>query len=311
MDKAMNCNLCARGCNTDREYKAGYCGMKNEIRIGRAALHMWEEPCISGSTGSGTVFFSGCSLRCVFCQNYKISMKNVGKTVSVSELADTFVRLQDEGACNINLVTPTHFVPHITQALDKAKCRGLNIPVVYNTGTYDTVDTIKMLEGYVDIYLPDFKYMSSELSKRYSNAPDYSIVAKKAIGEMYRQVGMPEFVSAGEALREDVENAQSTEEQMLMKKGMIVRHLVLPGCTEDSKEIIKYLYETYGDNIYISIMNQYTPLSTVGNIRELNRKVTQSEYDDVVDYALDIGVTNGFIQEGDTALESFIPEFGE
>ena len=285
--------------------------MKNEIRIGRAALHMWEEPCISGSTGSGTVFFSGCSLRCVFCQNYKISMKNVGKTVSVSELADTFVRLQDEGACNINLVTPTHFVPHITQALDKAKCRGLNIPVVYNTGTYDTVDTIKMLEGYVDIYLPDFKYMSSELSKRYSNAPDYSIVAKKAIGEMYRQVGMPEFVSAGEALREDVENAQSTEEQMLMKKGMIVRHLVLPGCTEDSKEIIKYLYETYGDNIYISIMNQYTPLSTVGNIRELNRKVTQSEYDDVVDYALDIGVTNGFIQEGDTALESFIPEFGE
>lgn len=285
--------------------------MKNEIRIGRAALHMWEEPCISGSTGSGTVFFSGCSLRCVFCQNYKISMKNVGKPVSVSELADTFIRLQDEGACNINLVTPTHFVPQITQALDKAKCRGLNIPVVYNTGTYDTVDTIKRLEGYVDIYLPDFKYMSSELSKRYSNSPDYSIVAMKAIGEMYRQVGMPEFVSAGEALREDAENSQTTEEQMLMKKGMIVRHLVLPGCTEDSKEIIKYLYETYGDNIYISIMNQYTPLSTVGNIRELNRKVTPSEYDDVVDYALDIGVTNGFIQEGETALESFIPEFGE
>lgn len=285
--------------------------MKNEIRIGRAALHMWEEPCISGSTGSGTVFFSGCSLRCVFCQNYKISMKNVGKPVSVSELADTFIRLQDEGACNINLVTPTHFVPQITQALDKAKRQGLNIPVVYNTGTYDTVDTIKRLEGYVDIYLPDFKYMSSELSKRYSNASDYSIVAMKAIGEMYRQVGMPEFVSAGESLREDAENSQTTEEQMLMKKGMIVRHLVLPGCTEDSKEIIKYLYETYGDNIYISIMNQYTPLSTVGNIRELNRKVTQSEYDDVVDYALDIGVTNGFIQEGETALESFIPEFGE
>lgn len=287
------CNLCNRKCNIDRDVTFGYCKMSNQIMIARAALHMWEEPCISGEEGSGTVFFTGCGLRCVFCQNSKIAIGKSGHTISIEELADIFLDLQSQGANNINLVTPTHFVPQIIQALDISREKGLNLPIVYNTGSYDTVETIRMLKGYVDVYLPDFKYMDGEIAKKYSNAPDYPKAAKAAIEEMVSQVGEPRFC----------------DKSAVMKRGVIVRHLVLPGQTKDSKKVIEYLYNTYGDKIYISIMNQYTPMSQVKNIPELNRKLTENEYDEVVDYAIEIGVENGFIQEGETASESFIPEF--
>lgn len=286
------CNLCARKCNIDRNEKAGYCGMNDELVIARAALHMWEEGCISGEEGSGTVFFSGCSLKCIYCQNNKIALNRSGHAVSITELADIFIDLQNQKANNINLVTPTHYVPQITQAIRIAREKGLNIPIVYNTGTYETEETIEQLAGYVDVYLADFKYMDEELAFSYSNAKDYPQVAKKAIWKMYEQIGKPVF-----------------DERGMMIKGLLIRHLVLPGHAKDSKQIIRYLYETYGDDIYISIMNQYTPLKQVAAHPLLGRSVTEEEYDEVVDYAIEIGVENGFIQEGETAKESFIPEF--
>lgn len=287
-----SCTLCPRNCKADRTQSAsGFCGMSNTIEVARAALHMWEEPCISGTQGSGTVFFTGCNLKCVFCQNHDIAIGQKGKKVSAERLAELFLMLQEKGAHNINLVTPSHFVPGIAEAIKLAKTNGLILPIVYNTSSYEHVDTLKILDGLVDIYLPDFKYLSADLSKRYSHAADYSAIAKKSLVEMYRQVQKPVF------------------ENDLMKKGMIVRHLLLPGCTKDSKAVIRYLYETYKDNIFISIMNQYTPLPHVSAYPELNRKVTQKEYDEVVDYAIELGVEQGFIQEGDTALESFIPAF--
>ena len=252
---------------------------------------MWEEPCISGTNGSGTVFFTGCNLKCVFCQNHTIAIGQKGREVSISQLADLFLMLQDKGAHNINLVTPSHYVPDIAEALRLAKKQGLCLPIVYNTSGYDSVSTLSLLDGLVDVYLPDFKYVSQKLSKRYSHAADYFKVAKASLAEMFRQVGTPVF-----------------DGDMLIK-GIVVRHLLLPGCTEDSKAVIRYLYKTYGDRIFISIMNQYTPLPHVASYPEINRKVTQAEYDEVVDYAIELGVENGFVQEGDTADESFIPEF--
>lgn len=290
---SSQCVLCPRGCRSDRAYGGiGFCGETNTVRLARAALHMWEEPCISGEAGSGTVFFTGCVLRCVFCQNNKIADGTVGKEVSIERLAQIFLELQDKGANNINLVTPTHFVPQIVKALELSKKEGLVLPIVYNTGSYETVDTIKQLDGLVDIYLPDLKYFSGEISRKYSFAEDYFNVASKAIGEMFSQVGTPVF------------------ENGLMKKGVIVRHLVLPNQVDDSKSVIRHLYETYGDNIFISIMNQYTPMDGIGEkYPELARTVTVDEYDEVVDYAIEIGVENGFIQEGETAKDSFIPDF--
>lgn len=265
--------------------------MPASIQVARASLHMWEEPCISGTNGSGTVFFTGCNLKCVFCQNHTIAIGKKGREVSVSQLADLFLMLQDKGAHNINLVTPSHYVPGIAEALRLSKKQGLRLPIVYNTSGYDSVSTLSLLDGLIDVYLPDFKYVSQELSKRYSHVADYFEVAKASLAEMFRQVGPPVFDGA------------------LLVKGIVVRHLLLPGCTEDSKAVIQYLHATYGDNIFISIMNQYTPLPHVGAFPEINRKVTPAEYDEVVDYAIDLGVENGFIQEGDTAEESFIPEF--
>lgn len=295
------CNLCPRQCNVDRVNKQkGFCRMTDDIYIARAALHMWEEPCISGEKGSGAVFFSGCQLRCVFCQNNAISTGKAGKKVSVNELAEKFLMLQEQKANNINLVTPTHFVPQIIDALSVAKSNGLVIPIVYNTSAYENVNTLKMLKGYVDIYLPDLKYMDSKASSKYSNARDYFEVASQAIEEMVAQTGKPQFFGKDET---------TFCEEGIMKKGVIVRHLLLPGLKQDSKNVIKYLYETYKNDIYISIMNQYTPLECVKDYPELNRKITQKEYDEVVDYAISLGVENGFIQEGETASESFIPEF--
>ena len=290
------CTLCPRNCFVNRKLgEKGICGQSSTLKVARAALHFWEEPCISGEKGSGAVFFSGCALHCVFCQNKEIANGSVGKEISKERLSEIFLELQEKGANNINLVTPGHFVPQIVPAIERARNQGLNLPIVYNTSSYENVESIRKLEGNVDIYLPDFKYMSSSLSEKYSHAPDYSEVAKKVVAEMVRQTGAASFYEK--------------EGQELMQRGVIVRHLILPGCMEDSKNIIRYLHDAYGDTIYLSIMNQFTPLKNVEKYPELNRKLTEDEYDEVVDFAIDLGVENGFIQEGETAEESFIPDF--
>lgn len=282
---------------------------------------MWEEPCISGEHGSGTVFFSGCPLGCVFCQNSNIAGAEVGKKISVERLAEIFLEQQERGALNINLVTPTHYIPQIVKALDLSKRQGMKLPVVYNSGGYEKVEALKLLDGLVDVYLPDMKYMSSMLAKKYSKVEDYPAVAKTSLSEMYRQVGKPKFRLENDESRGtfDGGDADATDEDgLIMERGMIVRHLVLPGCTSDSKAVVKYLYETYGDDIYMSIMSQYTPMPEImpgGRLNafypELGRCVTREEYDAVVDYAIDLGVENAFIQEGDVAKDSFIPDFDE
>lgn len=290
----QDCTLCARTCHVNRlAGQVGFCGQTAEVTAARAALHFWEEPCISGTNGSGTVFFSGCSLRCVFCQNHDIALGEKGKPVSLHQLADVFLKLQAQGAHNINLVTPTHFIPQIRYALQKAKDSGLSIPIVYNTGSYEEVKSLRLLDGLVDIYLPDLKYYSSELSEAYSHAPDYFAKATAAIAEMFRQVGKPKFDTSGG----------------ILKRGMIVRHLLLPGQTKDSKKILRYLHETYGNDIFVSIMNQYTPLPQVSAIPQLNRRVTPEEYERVLRFAEAIGIESGFQQEGEAADESFIPPF--
>ena len=289
----QSCNLCPRNCKVYRNQEAGVCGEYDTIRIARASLHMWEEPPISGEGGSGTVFFTGCPLHCVFCQNHNIADGTNGVPVTTDELARIFLKLQEMGAHNVNLVTATHFVPGVIDALKKAKDSGLVIPIVYNSSGYENVETIKLLSGLIDIYLPDFKYVSHEISLRYSNAPDYFEVAKAALCEMFDQVGTPVFDSTG-----------------LLKKGVVVRHLILPGCVDDSKDVIDYLFGTYQDDMYISIMNQYTPLpAQLARYPKLNRTLTDDEYDEVVDFAIGLGITNAFIQEGAAAAESFIPDF--
>lgn len=286
------CNLCPRKCGVDRKDRFGYCSVGEKVRVARASLHLWEEPCISGQNGSGTVFFTGCNLGCVYCQNRKISSGNCGRELTENQLSKVFLKLQEKGAHNINLVTPTHFVLPVISAVKLAKDNGLSIPIVYNTSGYETKETIRAMNGIVDIYLTDFKYMSSDLSKRYSFAPNYPEVTKAALYEMVSQTGSP-FIN----------------ENGLMESGVIVRHLVLPNNTDDSKAVIEYLYKTYGNTIFISIMNQFTPLENLENYPEINRKITDKEYNEVVDFALSLGVENAFIQEGETQSESFIPDF--
>ena len=288
-----DCTLCPRNCHVNRNKgKVGYCRMTSELVVARAALHMWEEPCISGEKGSGTVFFSGCAMGCIFCQNHEIAKGLRGKTITVERLSEIFLELQEKGANNINLVTPSHYVPQIIEALDRSREQGLILPIVYNSSGYEKKETIKQLEGYVDVYLPDFKYMNDDIAYRYSHCPDYSNYAKESIEEMVRQTGKPEFFSNG-----------------IMKKGTIVRHLSLPGYLEDSKDILDYLHEQYKNNIYISIMNQYTPLVTVEEYPEINRKVTKKEYDELISYALMLGIRNAYTQDDETQDESFIPDF--
>lgn len=288
-----NCTLCPRNCGVDRtKGHFGYCKMPAELLAARAALHMWEEPCLVGDTGSGTVFFSGCNLRCVFCQNHTIAAGQTGKAITIRRLSEIFLELQQKGAVNINLVTPTHYIPQIREALLLAKSEGLILPIVYNTGNYEKPESLRLLDGLIDIYLPDMKYYSDELADRYSHAGNYFSVACEGLAEMYRQVGPCQFDDNG-----------------LLRKGIIVRHLVLPGQVRDSKRILHYLHDTYGDNIWISIMNQYTPLPHVSHIPELNRRVTSEEYDRLIDYALRLGIENAFIQEGEAAQDSFIPPF--
>lgn len=304
----QSCRLCPRECGTDRTAgQRGRCQMKARLVAARAALHMWEEPCLSGEEGSGAVFFSGCSLGCVYCQNREIASGRVGKEISVNRLAEIFLQLQEKHANNINLVTAGHFLVQVVRALELAKIQGLRIPVVYNSSGYEKVEALRMLDGLVDIYLPDMKYRSQDLAGRYSAAPDYFDVAAKALEEMVRQIfGKNRLLYDGKA---GPDSGAVFDGRGVMQRGVIVRHLQLPGCLEDSKKVIRYLYETYGDRIYISIMNQYTPPVYGSRFPELNRRLTEREYNKLVDYAIGLGVENGFIQEGETALESFIPAF--
>lgn len=289
-----DCTLCPRQCHANRAAgQTGFCGQTAEMTVARAALHFWEEPCISGSCGSGTVFFFGCGLRCVFCQNHTIAVGRGEKSITPERLAEIFLELQESHAANINLVTAGHFIPQICRALRLSRAEGLSIPVVYNTGSYEEVPSLRLLEGLVDIWLPDLKYYSQELSAAYSHAPDYFPKAAAAIAEMFRQAGPPKF----------------DDKTGMMKSGVLVRHLVLPGQVKDSKKILRYLHNTYGNDIYVSIMNQYTPLEHTAQIPDLNRRVTEDEYRRVLDFAEKIGIENGFIQEGGTAEESFIPPF--
>lgn len=293
MNKYENCLLCPRKCGINRSTgQTGVCGVSSEIKVARAALHYWEEPCISGKRGSGAVFFSGCSLHCVFCQNREISDGKEGKVISKERLSDIFMELADKGANNINLVTPGQYIPDIVWAVNDAKSRGMKLPIIYNTSGYENVTELKLLEGIVDVYLPDFKYMDSTLSARYSRAKDYPSVAKQALSEMVRQ--QPDVV---------IDNATG-----LIQKGVIVRQLLLPGHVNDAKAVLKYLYDTYHDHVYISMMSQFTSIA-LKDYPEINRTVTRREYERLVDYALEIGITNAFIQEGDVAKDSFIPAF--
>lgn len=293
MNKYENCLLCPRKCGINRRTgQTGVCGVSSEIKVARAALHYWEEPCISGKRGSGAVFFSGCSLHCVFCQNREISDGKEGKVISKERLSDIFMELEGKGANNINLVTPGQYIPDIVWAVNDAKSRGMKLPIIYNTSGYENVTELKLLEGIVDVYLPDFKYMDSTLSAMYSRAKDYPSVAKQALSEMVRQ--QPDVV---------IDDATG-----LIQKGVIVRQLLLPGHVNDAKAVLKYLYDTYHDHVYISMMSQFTPIA-LKDYHEINRTVTRREYERLVDYALEIGITNAFIQEGDVAKDSFIPAF--
>lgn len=293
------CALCPRACRVDRTAgQKGRCHVDAQIRVARAALHMWEEPCLSGRSGSGAVFFSGCALGCIFCQNREIASGKAGLVISEARLSEIFLELQEKGANNINLVTAGHYVPQVIRALACAKSQGLRIPIVYNSSGYEKAETLRQLEGLIDIYLPDLKYLTPELAAAYSHAPDYPQYAMEAISEMVRQQPQAEFMP------ED-----RTEASPIMRRGVIVRHLLLPGHVREAKKVVGYLHETYGDQIYISMMNQYTPMSEKFADPNLNRRVTKREYERLLDYAAEIGVENGFYQEGATADESFIPEF--
>ena len=293
MELSEKCALCPRKCGAERLLgKIGFCGGGKEVKVARAALHFWEEPCISGEEGSGTVFFSGCTMRCVFCQNREISRGEAGKTVSVERLSEIFLELQEKGANNINLVTPMHFAPQITAALDIAKEKGLSLPIVWNTGGWELPESVEAVKDYADIWLSDFKYFDNSLAEKFSNARNYFEIASESLKKMVGQTGEAVFDDNG-----------------MMKKGVIVRHLVLPGHTDDSKKILRWLWENFGDRIWISIMNQYTPLCTDERYPELFRSVTDEEYEEIIDFAVSLGIENAFVQEGGAVGESFIPPF--
>lgn len=292
MEELLNkCEICPRKCKVNRNNgELGYCKASNKMKIGGYHLHMWEEPIITGKNGSGTIFFSYCNLRCAYCQNYDLSFDSVGEYITVERLSDIMLELQEMQAENVNLVTPTHYIPLIKNSIVLAKEKGLKIPIVYNTSGYESVESLKTLEGLIDIYLPDFKYYDNSLGK-YSSVADYFNITSLALKEMYRQVGKPRYNKKG-----------------MLKKGVIVRHLVLPNNYQDSKKIINYLYQEYKDNIILSIMNQYT-ITKITKYPELNQKVDPKEYDNLIDYAYNLGIRNCFTQEEESQSESFIPKF--
>ena len=336
LDEYKNCRLCPRECGVNRNEKPGACGVGSKLRVARAALHFWEEPCISGTKGSGTVFFSGCNLGCVYCQNREISRGQSGLEITPERLTEIFFELQDKGANNINLVTADHFLPTIAGAIDEAKRQGIGIPFLLNTSSYIKVDALKRLEGLIDIYLPDFKYIREYDAVRYSKAPGYPETAKAAIAEMVRQQPKCEFVvehAGGDEIaaeKEDSDKNSIIDERqgldglsdnmsdemkhskvMLLRRGVVVRHLLLPRQLIQAKMIVNYLYNTYGDSIYISLMSQYTPNHEIlaEDYPEIDRIIRDYEYMSLVDHAAELGVTQGFMQEGEAASESFIPPF--
>ena len=290
------CNLCSRECGARRQQgETGYCVSQSRPVVARAALHMWEEPCISGEAGSGAVFFAGCSLRCIYCQNFELARGRKGFEVGIEQLAGIFLALQGKGAANINLVTPDHFTLAVIPAVRMARERGLMLPVIYNCSGYEKEELIESLRGTVDIFLVDFKYMEEELARKFSFAPDYPEIAKKALARMLSLTGEPVF-----------------DEKGMLQKGVIVRHLLLPGHKRNAREVIEYIHQNYGDRVILSLMNQYTPFERLKereDCRELCRRVTKREYEAVIAYTLSLGMENVFIQEGETAKESFIPEF--
>ncbi len=291
MNPLKKCMLCPRLCKVNRYQELGFCGCDNNIKASLAKLFFYEEPPISGDNGSGTIFFSGCNLKCSFCQNIEISKYNNGKTITITRLAEIMIELQEKKAHNINLVTPTMYIPQIIKAIKKAKKMGLSIPIIYNSSGYENVDAIKMLNGYIDVYLPDLKYYDDKYAIKYSQAKDYFLNASLVIQEMVRQTGPCKFDKNG-----------------IIQSGTIVRHLMLPGLKEDTKEILKYLYNTYKDNIYISIMNQYTPNKYVKD-KELQEPLKDTDYNEIIDYAVSLGIKNAFCQVGGTVSESFVPKF--
>ncbi len=291
--KLSNCRICPRECGVDRlNGAAGFCGVDGRIRVARIAPHHWEEPPLSGTCGSGAIFFSGCNLGCVFCQNHQISHQRFGAVMDTEQLADECLRLQAAGAHNINLVTGSHFVPQIAAALQSAKRRGLTIPVVYNTSAYEKVETLRQLTGLVDVYLPDLKYRSETLSYNYSGAADYFNVASQAILEMFRQCGPVVLSSNG-----------------IIQSGLIIRHLILPGTVTDSKDCLRWIKTNLPEGIYVSLMAQYYPLPELRLSGDLNRKITNNEYEEVLDELFQLGMEDGFVQELDSASPDFIPDF--
>ena len=291
-DPLQACRICPRACGVDRWAERGYCGAGALVKVARAALHHWEEPCLSGERGSGTVFFSYCNLRCVFCQNYRISQEGFGAELTSEELAEVFLHLQELGAHNLNLVTPTPYVPQIREALILAKHNGLTLPVVYNSNAYETVESLRSLEGLVDVYLPDLKYFSAALSIKYSHAPDYFALATLAITEMHRQVGNPLFDSSGMLLR-----------------GLMIRHLLVPGLYYDSQQVIRWVLTHLPREVHLNLLGQYIPLGRAAEYPEINRRLSRKRYEQLVEFALLHGWVSGYAQEHGSAAEAYVPEF--
>ncbi len=287
------CEICPHKCKVNRiEGKVGRCKAKDTVKIALYSIHKFEEPCISGNNGSGTVFFSNCNLNCIYCQNYEISQEGKGREISIEELAEIFIEEQRQKADNINLVTPTSYVPQIIEAIKIARKKGLNIPIIYNTNGYEEIETLKMLEGYIDVYLPDLKYYDNELAKKYSNIDNYFEIATKAIKEMYRQVGNPILDDRG-----------------IIQKGLMIRHLVLPNNIENSKKILKWLKENIDENVYIDIMAQYFPTYKAKNVQELNRKLNKKEYEEIEDYVYKLDIKNGYMQDLGEHEEEYVPKW--
>lgn len=286
------CTICPRMCMINRNDHPGYCGVKNKIRAAKACLHKWEEPCVSGINGSGAIFFSNCNMKCVFCQNHDISQEGFGKEISVASLADIMLRLQKNNAHNINLVSPTPYIYHIKEAVNIAKNNGLAIPVIYNSNGYENTEALSCLEGLIDIYLPDLKYYDDKYSIKYSKAPGYFEHAASAILEMYRQVGNPVVNDNG-----------------ILTKGLMIRHMMLPGLLFDSKKIVDWVIENLPPAVYLNIMCQYTPMYNAKDYTEINKKLNYKHYESLIDYAVSIGLENGFMQAQDSADEQYIPIF--
>lgn len=292
-NKLEKCMLCPHNCMINRaQGKIGRCKAKDTVKIALYSVHDFEEPCISGKNGSGTVFFSNCNLNCIYCQNYEISQLVKGKEITVTELSDIFLLQQERNVENINLVTPTSYVPQIIEAIKLARSKGLQLPIIYNTNSYENVDTIKMLEGYVDIYLPDLKYAENEIGKKYSKVDNYFEVATKSIEEMVNQVGTPQFDEKGK-----------------IKKGVIIRHLVLPNYIENSKKVLKWIHENLPDDIYVSVMAQYFPTYKAKEDDKINRKLTKQEWQEILDYVDELGIENGYVQELGEHEEEFVPKW--